>query len=232
MMPRDPNSQTDVESRLSTSEANIDSLSRDVSALVTSVQRISDRLASVGQTSWGTLASWAAVIIGVVFGVGGIVGSSWTRDINRNEGAIKELWETRGRDVQSHLAREYERGKGDQRLDAAERGLVKLDVDLQREMRLVNDTTKAENSQTRAQLIEFDRRLQGEIRQSHDDLQGQIKQVGDDSKGRKAEMDDRYKSLNSRVDENDAYYREKISSHDVRLEAVKKNTDIQLKRGE
>jgi hypothetical protein len=147
-------------SKLAALTAEVEGLQREVHALASQVQGIADRLASAGRTQWSALASWAGIILAIVGGVGGAILSGYTRDQGRLEGAVGTLdmaridaaRESGGTQEKVHAVEDRTLRNRD-RIEAASK---ELDDKLQREMRLIDETT-------RSQLEALDHRMQNEV---------------------------------------------------------------------
>lgn len=142
----DENQQTKYDSlgqRVASHEAqlrllteDVRSISQSVSALTTSqsagFERLMSRIDSATRPNMGVMGAWA----GVVLTIGGMIGSSYVRDITRIEADGKSALNKFELETITHLDR--------------------LDIVLQREMRLLNDTIET-------QITGLDTVLQREI---------------------------------------------------------------------
>ena len=119
---------------------------------------------------WGPIGAAMTVIVAI----GAAFGSSYTRDQNRLEGNVMVL---QGRAIEDATSR----GRVDQRLDQLSEGVERIrqrieeafkeiDDKLQREMRLIDEIT-------RALVVELDGRLQSEIGRSRQERMDQLMEL-------------------------------------------------------
>lgn len=144
-----------------------------------------------GVARWGMLASWAAVILALVFGIGGAIGAAIGLALQDTRLAVKGLQER-------ELANAKDSGRLMERIDNHGAALVKLDEVLQREMRILDDAIEAK-------IMDLDHRLQGEIARAAavgaEDRQGlraelaQIRMYQDGARERNADQDARLKAM-------------------------------------
>lgn len=104
---------------------------------------------SNGNAKSSLLATWAGVILTLVFGIGTAVGVAFSLAIKDTRESVTGL-------QARELMHEYERGKYEEKINNHGNALVKLDETLQREMRLLNATLESG-------LSDLDKRLQAEI---------------------------------------------------------------------
>lgn len=102
-----------------------------------------------GYAKSSLLATWAGVILTLVFGIGTAVFVAFGL-------ALKDTRESTAGLQARELSHEYERGKYEEKINNHGNALVKLDETLQREMRLLNATLESG-------LSDLDKRLQAEI---------------------------------------------------------------------
>ena len=110
-----------------------------------------------GVITWQNLAFACGGMVGFV-GLGltllGFVYAIYGREQDRIQGTILAIQE---REVTRAEANAYHRGQTDQKITDARTAIASLDVTLQREMRLLDETGNSER-------VALDRRLQNEIR--------------------------------------------------------------------
>lgn len=78
-------------SRLSRTEAIVESIANDISRLTSDISIIVQAQTTNSRTNWATLAGWAAVIISIIALFGGYAGSVVSRDIDRVQNEIHEI---------------------------------------------------------------------------------------------------------------------------------------------
>jgi len=110
-----------------------------------------------GTATWGVLASWASVILALVFGIGGAIGMAFGLALSDTRLAVKGLQER-------ELVNAEDRGRQSERIDRHGDGLLRLDEVLQREMRQLDQAMIV-------QIEGLDARLQGEIARSARDAE-------------------------------------------------------------
>jgi hypothetical protein len=105
--------------------------------------------ANNGVARWGVLASWSGIILALVFGIGGAIGSAFALALQDTRLAVKGLQER-------ELVNARDSGALTERIINHGASLRTLDETLQREMRLLDQAMEAK-------LVELDERLQAEI---------------------------------------------------------------------
>ena len=141
---------SDMEGRLSSAETAIKGLAESMQSLAHTVNvgfdRINDRIGLMSRPNYTLLVS----IVGLAAVLGGGAVTWYDRDYVRLNGDIQK---TSGETL--HLGKAM--AVAEYRLNQVQVSEKELDTNLQREMRLLDDKTAA-------QVVELDRRLQGEIR--------------------------------------------------------------------
>lgn len=150
--------------RLAKTETAVENITKDIAQLMHAVEMLSRTVAGVGRTDWGVLIGGGMLILSIVAMVGGALGTGFLRDMNRVERDVRDhdKWAT-----QKAMELEFERGKAQQQREDLRSAVVKLDTDLQREMRDVNATTEEKirtvEATSEARIDAVDRRMQNEI---------------------------------------------------------------------
>lgn len=134
--------ESTIEARVAANEANTAALAKDVQSVSETVERLrvsvetgmgtlAERLGSVGRTNWGTLAAWASVILAI----GALAGGSimWQGSITASR--QEKMAEREIAALAAGHAQAYEQGRRAQQADNADSAIVKLDANLQREVR-------------------------------------------------------------------------------------------------
>ena len=145
--------------RLSRLEAVVEGLSADVDRIARSVSELTRTVSNRQQTPWATMAAWAAVIISVM----ALAGSGYVRDMGRQELKLMSVEAS----IQEHF-----QGEGHPQTIAGvmnnKGAIVGLDVSLQREMRLLNQSQNVEVGElarriavTEGWTVDHDKRVLG-----------------------------------------------------------------------
>ena len=116
-----------------------------------------------GRSPWVSNIVTGGAVVTILIGLGAAVRDGDKRESERTSEMVI--------DMQGRMsALDYARGRVDKAIAALELKAVELDTTLQREMRLINDTTVT-------QIDAIDRRLQGEMKTWVDDLSRRVSEL-------------------------------------------------------